>query len=136
MVRSLAELDFSGLRFPSDSLTIGALRRTHRELFDLGVQSGSTADDQPQFFFQPDKPGHAQEQLAYMLYIERILAANAYAQQVGIAPPPIHVGLNELEDQLTELYLHHDLAKGPQHAAELLRDLERQGRSLAAAQAR
>jgi len=120
-------LDMSGLSFPSDKISIEMLRRHHPASFDVGFGSGKEA--QPKFFFIPEKTDHAESVLANMLFCERLVAASAYADARGIDRPEDE--LDEFKEELVELYLRYQLATGKHHAAELIRDIERQGAALA-----
>jgi len=124
------KLDFSGLNFPSDSLTIRTLRTVHREWFDKGFAVGG-GKEQPQFFFKPALHDHAQVILGGILYIERLLAAFAFAESAGVELPPGQVSLPDLEEELSDKYVRYGLASGPKQAAELLRSVKRQGQALA-----
>jgi hypothetical protein len=123
-------LDVRGIRFPSDRLTIATLRQSHPELFDADVVvNGAVA--QPRFFFDADDGGHATDMVASMLYEERLIAALAFASETGRALSVTGIPLDELKDELAGQYLRYGLASGAHQAAELIRDIERQGRELA-----
>jgi hypothetical protein len=128
--KELASLDFSGLRFPSDNLTIGMLRRLRPDSFDKGccgfLEYGR---QQPAFFLDPHEQGHAADDLASLLWCERLVAAFAYATGKGIDGPS-GWEIEGLRDELRQHYCNFGLASGPQHAWELIRDVERQGSSL------
>jgi hypothetical protein len=126
-------LDFSSLKFPSDKLTVATLRRLHPDLFDLGF---STWDDaQPKYFLHADKDRHLENGIAGMLFDERLLVACAYAEAKGIEGPG-NWSMVECQERLVDYYRHYHLATGVNHALELVRDVERQGRSIAQQQGR
>jgi hypothetical protein len=125
--REFEQLDFSGMRFPSDQLTIGTLRRVNWALFDKGLYGES--DGQPRYFFDAEKADHAGDDVGNILYCERMIAASAYAAARGISPPDAEIEI--LEDDLAERYCKYALATGPAHASELIRDIERQGHQMA-----
>lgn len=134
--RIYRKLDLSGLHFPSDSLTIRILRTAHGELFDQGVSIGG-GDEQPQFFFKSRyQDGHSGTEVGNLLYLERVIAAFAFATAAGIDPPSGQVSIKDFKDELAERYVRYGLASGPKHAAELIRGIERQGRGLAAGRKR
>ncbi|HWB14100.1 MAG TPA: hypothetical protein VG826_33045 [Pirellulales bacterium] len=118
-------LDLSNIRFPSDGLTVGVLRKIHPELFDIGIEDGENA--QPKFFF------HArdicEDTVAAMVYYERMLATEAYAEAAGVQG--IECCIGDFKNELVELYCRYQLASGPHHAIQLIRDFERQSAALA-----
>jgi hypothetical protein len=122
-------LDLSGLRFPSDRLSIRVLRERHPDLFDLGFADAD--DSQPRFFFDSDKKGHAEDTVGSMLQAERMIAVSAYAARAGIAPRKLYVSIDDVKEQLSGLYVEYGIASGSHHAAELIRDIERQAVELA-----
>lgn len=121
------ELDFSGFRFPSDGLTIQTIRRLNRGSFDQGYFRGD--DCQPRYFLQAEYRGHAADDLGTMLMLERVVATQAYAEAQGV-PGPYGWNWKDVHDNLSELLCKYELATGLQHAAEQIRDIARQGRSL------
>jgi len=121
-------LDFAALKFPSDGLSIGTLRERHRELFDRGF--ADWGDAQPKFFLEADKGLHAGDIVGHTLFCERFVAIAAYADARGIDPPQLDE-LPGVKEDLAEFYVRYGLASGPQHAAQLIRDIERQGAELA-----
>ena len=121
----LSKLDLSGLQFPSDSLTIRSFRLKHPELFDRGF--GDDDEMQPLFFLD----GHAEHTVGNMLYVERLVAAAAFAKAAGISPFKLPVAVEDLEEGLAKQYVEYGVATGPHHAAELIRGIESQGRGLA-----
>jgi hypothetical protein len=122
------QLDFSGIRFPSDRLTIAMLRNEHPDLFDLGFHPGEEA--QPKYFLQASHGGHAEDGIGNLLFCERLVATWAYAEARGIAGPK-DWDLCTFKDELVDYYRKYGLASGIKHAAELIRDVERQGQLLA-----
>jgi hypothetical protein len=125
--RSLADLDMSSVRFPSDAVTMGRLRQLRPEVFDHGCESGIYL--QPLFFMEPELPTHARDTLGDLLYQERYVVAAAYAKAEGIAPPDLD--FINLRDLLKQNYIELKLAAGPHEAEELVRSIEAQGTALA-----
>ncbi len=122
----LRELDLGGIQYPSDALSIGALRRKHPALFDKGF-----AEPQPLFFMEPQDAGHAGDVLGGMLYCERLVALFAYAEAIGTeSASELHPGF-DFKDELIELYTRHGIATGRHHAAQLIRGIEQQAQQLA-----
>ena len=104
-------LDLSGLRFPSDGLSIGFLRKVHSEMFDKGV--GDEEDFQPRFFSSANHPDNAGNTIGNMLFCERLIAANAYAAARGVKGPEMYVvDLVQLKEELTEQYERYGIAEG------------------------
>jgi hypothetical protein len=121
----LARLDVSGIRFPSDKLSISDMRMAHPELFDVGFAMGD--DAQPRFFLQGDAVHHAGDSVGDMLYWERILALCVFASISGCRPPPlIEIDQKTIKDELASLYVRYGIAEGAHHASEMLRDVEDQ----------
>ena len=118
-----SKLDLSPVRFPSDELTIRKLRQMHPGSFDL---MSDDETDQPKFFFHPTHHNHVDSTVASMLYLERMLAVNAYAAAAG--HEGIETGLSdaEMKEELREFYIRYNLASGHHHAAQLIRDFEQQ----------
>lgn len=124
-VPQLDWIDYTSIRFPSDQLTIGAIRRIHPEDFDVdGHPDGLRGE-------QPESPGALLEQ---MIWNERVLARYTYEAAKG------RYGLLECDgpadrqlliEELSGYYLHFQLASGPQHALQLIRDIEEQARAQA-----
>lgn len=117
-------LNFSDLTFPSDGLSIGILRKKHPSLFDEGFDDGDGA--QPLFFFNAK---HSEDNLANMLFGERLIATFAYALARSMEPPDCELSL--FKNDLSKLYVRYGIASGPHHAEQLIRDIERQGAELA-----
>lgn len=122
-----SKVDLSGLRFPSDQISIAFLRRKHPALFDVGFGEGHYA--QPQFFFLSSQFGHAEDLLANMLHCERRIAIAAYADAKGMSALDGDIG--EFKEELAELYIRYEIASGRHSAEQLIRDIERQGQDLA-----
>jgi len=124
-----SKLDLSVLTFPSDALSIGQLRRAHAKLFDIGF--GVADESQPLFFFKIAEGDSAADIVAEMLQCERLIAVDAYSKQRGVAAPDMFVSLDDLKQQLSATYVEYGIAQGSHHAAELIRNIERQGSDLA-----
>ena len=125
---SFANLDFRAVRFPSDALQVGTIRRLNNASFDQGFYGGS--DAQPQYFLQPEVRGHVVSQVGTMLFLERLIVTGAYATKKGLWWPQ-GFDPDASREELESLYCKHGLARGPKHAAQMVRDLERQGGLLA-----
>lgn len=132
------KLDFTAIRFPSDQLTIQALRRIYPDRFDLGFERDGEL--QPHFFphemltsLTEVDPGVGL--LGSMLFSERLIAAFAYGRDRGWPDPDDwggELGLQGFKQDLAEFYEKFQIAPGPQAAAEMIRNIETQARELAA----
>src|SRR5690349_8140968 len=119
-----AGLDFSGIAFPSDRISIQYLRRLYPELFDHGLDL--CEDSQPQFFLDSVHQRKADgELLGELLFAEKVIAAYAYEAARGLPDPPYLEGQTSLDayrEDLVKYYAELRIASGPLHAAELIRD--------------
>jgi hypothetical protein len=118
------------LKFPSDQLTIGELRQRFPEHFD---QPSNDAYSGYPFFDDPfySVGGVVREQLKNLLDCERQVALNAFVESLGESRAETHTFPSEEIDDLTALYQKFGIAKGPEHARQLIRDLERDAVNLA-----
>jgi hypothetical protein len=129
--RTLRKLDFSDIRFPSDGLSIAALRKAHAPDFDHGcVLVGN--DAQPRFFLSANNDLDSRHSVGILLFNERIVAAAGFCAVTGIQ---LNYGstLLDLRDNLANLYIQYGLAAGHHEAEQLVRTVDKQGRSLALA---
>jgi hypothetical protein len=121
-------LDFSLIRFPSDSLTLGALRARFPELIDR-------APGVP-FFNKPKEAG-----LADLIWCERVVAEHGVGGGVhlviyggGKDAARDSSGYDSALDEeyrgsvesLREAYVTFGLASGPESAQQLIRSIETQ----------
>lgn len=118
------ELDLSGIRYPSDALSIAVLRQKYSASFDKGFD-----ELQPRFFLKPRQGGHAEDVLGGLLCCERFVALFAYADATGVECP-LRPGF-DFKEELADLYMGMGIASGPHHAAELIRGIEQQAVQLA-----
>jgi hypothetical protein len=123
----LRRLDLSSCRFPSDSLSIKALRTLHPDLFDKGFSNDD--DPQPKYLLKPHDGGHVEDSVGNMLYCERVIVVAAFAEAKGIAQLDINIA--DIKEDLQRLYERHGLAHGSHESHEMIRGLESQGRDLA-----
>ena len=121
------QLDFRDVKFPSDRLTIEALRRNDWSLFDDGFHIGE--HQQPQFFFNGSHGRHAADVLGSMLFCERAVVASAFANRVGAEQPECES--RACKDELLTLYAKYGLAKGRNEAILLVKGLEDAGQDMA-----
>lgn len=126
-------LDFSGIAFPSDRISIQYLRRLYPDLFDHGFDLGDNC--QPQFFMESNHHRRVDSDLlGEVLFAERVVAAYAYGAARGIPEPAElegEISLVAYREDLVKYYTQLRLASGPLHAAELIRDIERHAGELA-----
>lgn len=119
------KVDFTKMEFPSDGMTIKAIRRLWPEAVDTG--------DAVDLFSRP-VGGRAGELLFSMLTMERGLAEATFGLEFGREPDIDYADhdVQVLAEDLSELYIRFGIADGPQTAKELIRSIESQ----ATAQAR
>lgn len=113
---SPATLDYSALRFPSDRIAVGDLRRAHPGLFD---GEGSTP------FRNADL-----NDLATVFFVERLLARAAFEKARG-TPGDVFRDVARLErddciQDLAAFYQTYGVAKGVRHTEQLVRGIEAQ----------
>ena len=120
-------IDFARLDFPSDKLTVGALRRAFPHSFDLPAPDYPPATDEYRAFPHL-RFGRQRTELALgeLVDFERLLAARAFKEALSL---PLEgeendYGRDELVGELTELYTKLKLAKGPKSAGQLIRAIE------------
>lgn len=111
------QIDLDKLDYPSDGITIKHLRRLFPREF-----RGHQANLRAPYFLQPSDNGQLFDTL---LTFERLLASYAFDRAIG---RPVSEGTftprDELLEHLVELYATFFVAQGPQHARQMLRDLE------------
>ncbi len=128
-IQLLASLDF-----PSDRLTVGALRRRFPHAFDQAVEDALTvcpfiSDDHHAGFVVRDRLGS-------LLDAERQVALNALVDAQGLTRPDWYQSPEEERETVIELYQEYGIAEGPEHAKQLLRGLESAAASLAKGRSR
>jgi hypothetical protein len=116
-------LDYSAIRFPSDLITVGTIRKAHPERFDVDTPSSFRYMNQ-----------NARITLSEMISTERLLARAAFEEAMGksvdvlaeegLERPSVIAGM-------TEDYLKYGITTGKNHTEQMIRDIESQ----AAAQA-
>jgi hypothetical protein len=124
---SFRQLDFRDVKFPSDVLTVGAVRKRHWMLFDDGFGEGDEA--QPRFFLDGERGGHSGDVLGHLLFSERAVATCTYADAAGVRRP--HCDFDGHRQELQKLYQRYGLAAGRAEARLLVREVEEEGQKLA-----
>lgn len=113
------------LEFPSDRLTLGTLRRRFPQAFD---RPPADAGHGMPFFFDRsgNGPGHTvRERLFDMMESERQLAFTALVEAQGSTrTDPDAMPPEEDRAVLIKRYQEFGLAEGPEHAKQLIRNLE------------
>lgn len=109
------QIDYNRLTFPSDALTIGAIRAAEPELF---------AQLQPTFF----QSGCSN--LDALLFSERELARDAFERALG-RPKTYQESRRELIGMLSSIYKFYGLATGGKHTEQLVRAFEETARAQA-----
>lgn len=120
----------ASLDFPSDRLTLGALRRRFPDLFD----QPSNDDSLSECPFLTDDRGRGfgmRDRLYALLDTERQVALNALVAAQGKTRDDWFQSPQEEWRTLAELYHEYGIAQGPEHAGQLIRDLEQAAASLA-----
>jgi hypothetical protein len=125
----------TSLEFPSDRLTIGALRRRFPDLFD----QPSIDDALSECPFLTDNQGRGfgmRDRLYSLLDTERQVALNALVGAKGQARDDWFQSPQEERRTLAELYQEFGIAQGLEHAGQHIRDLEQAAASLAEGKSR
>lgn len=115
-------IDFRSIRFPSDTLTLGALRTLDPELFDIGGRIEEDRYDRVVTMME--------NKLVSLMCCEREVAHSAYAKAAGL-PVLDEFGADYAPD-LEKHFIEFGLASGPHHARQLIRDIESQAAALGA----
>jgi len=123
------------LEYPSDRLTIGDLRQKFPDTFD---QPGRANDLSACPFLHDDHgPGFgARDKLYVLLDGERQVALNALVEAQGQTRDDEYQSPQDERQELAKLYQEYGVAQGPEHAKQLIRDLEASAVMLAKGRAR
>jgi hypothetical protein len=116
------EIDFTKMDFPSDGLTIKAIRQRWPQAVD-------TRKDDPYSDVTPRPLGPpAGEMLHNMLRMERDLAKATFGLEFGREPDIAYADhdVKLLAEDLSELYITFGVASGQHHASQLIRSIESQ----------
>lgn len=101
-------LDPVPLAFPTDAITIGAIRRNEPGLLDLRAH-----------------PGHVAANEAFSAHeLELVLAERAFAAACGAPDPHPTENRSEIVSILSDVYVTFGIASGSKAAKELIRHLE------------
>jgi hypothetical protein len=124
-------IDYTLIRFPSDRLTIGTIRRLHPDYFDVEFApfESALAIAPNEDCVEPDEP-----EIGQMLWIERKLAQNAYEEVRRVFTRSNVVGGRDKPaflDDLIRFYVRYGLASGRESALQMIRDIETQAASQA-----
>lgn len=109
-------LDYSGILFPTDSLTLGVIRRVHPAGFDADPAEG----------FDHSNPLIG---LNTAIYIERLIAHAAFDRAAGRSADRLREAATDRAGCVEELALHYTaygLSEGPHHTEQLVRQIEAQ----------
>lgn len=116
------KVDFRSIHFPSDALTLNALRALVPEIFDSGRIEGERYERLVKTL---------EDKLASLISCEREIAYVAFMKAAGREQLPDEFGL-DYRSILEKHYIEFDLASGPHHARQLIRDIESQASALGA----
>jgi hypothetical protein len=124
-------VDYTLIRFPSDRLTIGTMRRLHPNYFDV-----ERAPFERALAITPDEDSVDvdEPQIGQILFIERMLALNAFEQVHQQFTTANFMGSKDkpgFVDDLVKFYVRYGIASGRKSALELIRDIETQAASQA-----
>lgn len=114
-------IDFTKIRFPSDSWTIADLRKRWPEAFDIYVQKGDPK------YYPPKRATTLEFDIAGILETEREYAYAEFLKALGLKTPG--GGSPSPADEaeaLINTYVEKELVRGPHEARELLRDVKEQ----------
>ena len=118
MLTPVPRLDLSKITFPSDDLSFGRLRSVFPDLFDTDVKVTF-------FSLSESSSDYHSVQLTNLLEGEREIATMAFSEAVGQTwRDPDGFSRNEIKKFLTEDYIRYGVARGKQHAAQLIREIE------------
>jgi hypothetical protein len=113
-------IDFTQLKFPSDSLTVATLRKVYPHSFDLSSRTGGS--------HRTYGRGSLNDTLGGVIDTERLVASLAFKQALRLAPNEAETQdpQETLRDLLASDYVTLGLATGQHHAEQLVRDIEGQ----------
>ncbi len=109
-------LDYTSLSFPSDAITVRAIRRAHPDLIDV-----EGADN---YFGEPA----AAHGVGTAVYLERLLARAAFEVALGKADDILAANCLDREgciDELAQVYERYGVSTGRHYTEELIRTLEK-----------
>lgn len=113
MTKHEPAIDIARISFPSDRLTVKAIRVAEPNLFDHpDVWVRSAAGDDSNFLL--------------MLRDERAIAYKAFAKTLGLPARVSSSHRNDIVHSLAEEYSRLGLSTGPKHTVQLIRDIEAQ----------
>lgn len=124
------DLDYSKIKFPSDNITIGMMRKLHPKEFDAEWWSCTGVFGHR----APASTGQSQTSIDMneMLYGERAVAERGWVKASRVTLDPAWLEeVNGGAEPLPKLYIKYGLARGPQHAEQLIRNIESQAAALA-----
>jgi hypothetical protein len=129
---TLDYLDYTSIAFPSDKLTIMAIRKRFPHRFDVD-------GDPIVAFFEANADQNSGDPmeawLRSLITAERYLARHAYEEVLGVPWTCLTESGDTRDDavkRLSQYYMHFGIATGLQHAEQLIRSFEAE----AAAQAK
>ena len=126
-------VDYTLIRFPSDGLTIGKIRRMHPDYFDVESApfENALAIAPNEDFVEPGEP-----EIGQMLYIERKLAQNAFEVVHKVYTSSNVMSYKDkpgFVEDLVRFYVRYNLASGRETALQMIRAIESQAASQAKA---
>jgi hypothetical protein len=127
-------IKFAQIKFPSDQLTIGELRRLFPRSFDESTWKQGEYTDTVNS--RPYGRQGLEGDLGMLIDYERVLASVAFKQAVGesettLLPLERRLSFKELTERLANFYVEIGLSSGMQHARQLVREITKQAKSQA-----
>jgi hypothetical protein len=115
-------IDFTQLPFPSDNLTVAALRKAYPYSFDLPSRIVASKFDTPREYGRIS----LEETLGGVIDAERMVASMAFKQAMGLPPTESEAQRSRetLRESLASEYVTLGLAAGEHHADQLIRHIE------------
>lgn len=134
MTETEPQIDFTRIAFPTDSLTIKALRKNTPHAFDV------PPPEKWKHLISDQRSSHfslmsLDDVLSSILDFERLVAEDAFRNELGLkkkAPYPVIGGRkSDLIDSVASDYVSLGIARGKNEAREMIRAVEAQAREQA-----
>jgi hypothetical protein len=106
----IPRVDFGTINFPTDSITLGTIRRHEPDMFTMDGIGGATSN----------------VQAIATLFHEEILAEKTFAVAIGRIDPHPDMPRPFLVRLLDGAYRAYGISSGPKQSVELVRGIERQ----------
>ena len=120
-------VDYTSISFPSDRISLLAVRRAHPDEIDI---------EDPENFFSTD---HVQHTLGTVIYVERLLARAAYEKAIGKPGNILQERGLSRQDCIKDLaawYVKYGVCSGRKQTELLIREVEKQAAGQASGKGR